>query len=123
MGKGWGSEKELGEKKVWKLYTKGIAMTEVRTQAATDAPSSRLRVSADEAIYGTLWRSGALNMPYELARKFALAAIGGKGSEGQLRAIEWACENFPPPDDAEIDCWLIDDAAFGPRAAGKTDGE
>lgn len=97
--------------------------TEVRTQAADDAPSTRLHVSADEAIYGTLWRSGNLNMPYELARKFALASIGGKGSDGQLRAIEWACANFPPPDDAEIDCWLIDDAAFGPRAAGKADGE
>ena len=91
---------------------------EVRTQAADDAPSSRLTVSADEAIYGTLWRSGNLNMPYELARKFALAAIGGKGSDGQLRAISWACANFPPPDDAEIDCWLIDDAAFGPAARG-----
>lgn len=91
---------------------------EVRTQPADDAPSTRLHVSADEAIYGTLWRSGNLNMPYELARKYALAAIGGKGSDGQLRAIEWACANFPPPDDAEIDCWLIDDAAFGSKVGG-----
>lgn len=68
------------------------------------------RVSVAEAIYGTLWRSGDLNMPYELARKYALEAIGGKGSEAQRRAIDWACTNFPPPDD--IDVWQIDDA-FG----------
>ena len=104
----------MGEKKVWKLYSKGIAMTEVRTQLEPDAPSPRLHVSADEAIYGTLWRSGNLNMPYELARKFALAAIGGKGSDGQRRAIEWACSQFPPPDD--FDVWSLDGAATNPDA-------
>lgn len=80
------------------------------------------RVTVAEAIYGTLWRSGDLNMPYEMARKYALAAIGGKGSEAQRRAIEWACANFPPPDD--IDVWNIDDAAFStPPAPNETEGE
>lgn len=79
------------------------------------------RVTVAEAIYGALWRSGDLNMPYELARKFALNVIGGKGSDGQRRAIEWACANFPPPDDIDIDVWQIDEA-FKPPAPSP-DGE
>lgn len=86
--------------------------------AADGQVTVALRVTANEAIYGTLWRSGNLNMPYEMARKYALEAIGGKGSEGQRRAIEWACANFPPPDD--IDCWAIDDAALpAPKSTGE----
>lgn len=83
-------------------------------QRVVMAPDGQVRVephiTVAEAIYGVLWRSGDLNMPYEMARKYALAAIGGKGSEAQRRAIEWACAKFPPPDD--VDVWAIDDAAF-----------
>lgn len=81
---------------------------------------SELRVSVAEAIYGALWRSGDLSMPYEMARKYALEAIGGKGSEAQRRAIEWACAKFPPPDD--IDVWQIDEA-FKPPAPPSSEGQ
>lgn len=92
-------------------------MTEAQWEAVLTAEcppqSAGPHVSVAEAIYGALWRSGDLNMPYELARKYALEAIGGKGSKAQRRAIEWACAHFPPPDD--FDVWGIDDAAQDPR--------
>ena len=91
-------------------------MTTAQWEAVLNAKcppqSSGPHVSVAEAIYGILWRSGDLNMPYELARKYALEAIGGKGSKAQHRGIEWACAHFPPPDD--IDVWQIDDAALPP---------
>ncbi len=51
---GWGSEKELAEKKVWKLFSieKGTSMsTEVRKYSVADAPLG--------SVWGTSWRGGA----------------------------------------------------------------
>lgn len=71
------------------------------------------RVTLEEAAYGALWRLGPIGPTIVAARLVLLERIGGKRSDGQHRAIAWACAKLENSD--LFDSWALDEAT-APRS-------
>lgn len=72
-------------------------------EAARSAPPPATdAVTPLEVAYGALWRTHTDSPALHAARKAVLAAIGGQGSDGQRRGVQWSVETFGGTTDAEV---------------------
>lgn len=85
------------------------------------------QITPYQVAYAALWQIQSSTPALHEARKHILGVIGGIGSEGQRKALEWAVRNLPQPMDLEpqeaADCWAESDGALGEaQASSEGDG-